>query len=146
MGDIPGSVLRECLKSGRYSLFDENRVLQERSDKKQRAKWAKEATSQSESRSSSEINHAASLEDSWELGPKGQVVRIHNVPRWKRFSPIGVPGCPVDIRNFGVERMTVANFESGDQWTEKDFWPGTRGYAPLHAPWTGKTKFEVRGM
>ena len=30
--------LRECLKSGQYCLFDENRVLQERSDKRQRAK------------------------------------------------------------------------------------------------------------
>ncbi|CAL1129202.1 unnamed protein product [Cladocopium goreaui] len=44
---MDASVLRQCLKSGRYSLFDENRVLQQRSDKRQRLKWAKEVTSKS---------------------------------------------------------------------------------------------------
>ena len=140
---MDSSVLRECLKSGRYSLFDENRVLQERSDKKQRAKWAKEATSDS---GPSAANHTTCLEDSWELKKQGQVVRIHHVPRWKRFSPIGVPGCPVDIRNLGVERTTFARFESGETWNEKGFWPGTRGHASLPALWTGKTTFEVRGV
>jgi hypothetical protein len=140
---MDSSVLRECLKSGRYSLFDENRVLQERSDKKQRAKWAKEATSDP---GPSVANHTSVLEDSWELNKHGQVVRIHHVPRWKRFSPIGVPGCPVDIRNLVVERTTFARFESGETWNEKDFWPGTRGHASLPALWTGKTTFEVRGV
>ena len=61
------------------------------------------------------------------------------------FSPIGVPGCPVDIRNLGVERATFAKFSSGETWLEKDFWPGTRGYTALDRPWTGKTIFEVSG-
>ena len=42
---MDASVLRQCLKSGRYSLFDEDRILQQRSDKRQRLKWAKEVTS-----------------------------------------------------------------------------------------------------
>ena len=91
-------------------------------------------------------NHTSVLEDSWELNKHGQVVRTHHVPRWKRFSPIGVPGCPVDIRNLGVERTTFARFESGETWNEKGFWPGTRGHASLPALWTGKTTFEVRGV
>ena len=133
--------LRECLKSGRYCLFDENRVLQERSDKRQKAKWIKEATTSAEP-----IHFSKNVEDTWERNHKGQVVRIHHVPRRARFSPIGVPGCPVDIRNLGVERITCAEFSSGETWMEKDFWPGTRGHSVLDQPWTGKTIFEVRGM
>jgi hypothetical protein len=143
---MDSSSLRDCLRSGRYCLFDENRVLQERSDKRQRAKWMKEATTSSETSSVEDIHFNFGLEDTWEKNDKGQVVRIHNMPRRTRFSPIGVPGCPVDIRNLGVERATFAKFSSGETWFEKDFWPGTRGYTALDRPWTGKTIFEVQGM
>ena len=143
---MDSSSLRDCLRSGRYCLFDENRVLQERSDKRQRAKWMKEATTSIETSSTEDIHFNFGVEDTWEKNDKGQVVRIHNMPRRTRFSPIGVPGCPVDIRNLGVERATFAKFSSGETWCEKDFWPGTRGYTALDRPWTGKTIFEVQGM
>ena len=139
---MDSSSLTYCLRSGRYCLFDENRVLQERSDKRQRAKWMKEATTSIETSSPEDAHFNFGVEDTWEKNDKGQVVR----PRRTRFSPIGVPGCPVDIRNLGVERTTFAKFSSGETWCEKDFWPGTRGYTALDRPWTGKTIFEVQGM
>ena len=108
----------------------------------------KEATTTAKKPRFEDIHHSTGMEDTWDMNSKGQVVRFHNVPRWTRFSPIGVPGCPVDIRNLGVERATFAKFSSGETWHEQDFWPGTRGYgyAALDQPWTAKTIFEVRGM
>ena len=137
---MDSSSLTYCLRSGRYCLFDENRVLQERSDKRQRAKWMKEATTSIETSSPEDAHFNFGVEDTWEKNDKGQVVR----PRRTRFSPIGVPGCPVDIRNLGVERATFAKFSSGETWSEKDFWPGTRGYTALDQPWTGKKKLKFR--
>ena len=136
---MDGSVLRECLRSGRYALFDEGRILQQRSDKKQRIKWAKEVTTDSVA------NTATDIKDTWEVDGHGQVIRIHHVPRRKMFSPIGVPDCPVDIRELGVQRITVAVSSSGKSWNERDFWPGTRGHAATSESWTGKTVFQCKG-
>lgn len=136
---MDGSVLRECLRSGRYALFDEGRILQQRSDKKQRIKWAKEVTTDSV------VNTATDLKDTWEVDGHGQVIRIHHVPRRKMFSPIGVPDCPVDIRELGAQRITVAVSSSGKSWNERDFWPGTRGHAATSESWTGKTIFQCKG-
>ena len=41
---MDSSVLRECLRTGRYSLFDEGLVLKQRADGRQRLKWIKEQT------------------------------------------------------------------------------------------------------
>eukprot|EP00435_Cladocopium_sp_Y103_P018919 s1103_g4.t1 len=70
---MDASVLRQCLKSGRYSLFDEGRILQERSDKRQRLKWAKEATTQESGVESALKCTDQNLQDSWEHDSLGQV-------------------------------------------------------------------------
>ena len=139
---MDSTVLRECLRSGKYALYDEGRILQQRSDKKQRLKWAKEVMSET---SEVPTNSVVPLEDSWEVNSQGQVIRIHCVPRRRLFSPIGVVGCPVDIRELGVQRVTIGNASNGEQWNEKDFWPGSRGHAVTPFSWTGRTIFQIKG-
>ena len=39
---MDSSVLRECLRTGKYSLFDEDQVLKQRADGRQRLKWIRE--------------------------------------------------------------------------------------------------------
>ena len=146
---MDASVLRQCLKSGRYCLFDEGRILQERSDKRQRLKWAKEVTSTTSTNSGGETALKCtdlSVQDSWERDPSGQVVRIHRVPRLQLFSPIGVMDCPVDLRSLSLERVTHGCSADGHSWCSQDFWPGTRGHAKMSQLWTGKTIFRVRGV
>ena len=63
----------------------------------------------------------------------------------EKCSPIGVPDCPVDIRELGAQRITVAVSSSGKSWNERDFWPGTRGHAATSESWTGKTIFQCKG-
>ena len=41
---MDGEVLRRALQLGRYALFDENKVLQERADKRSRLKWVSEGS------------------------------------------------------------------------------------------------------
>ena len=139
---MDSTVLRECLRSGKYALYDEGRILQQRSDKKQRLKWAKEVTSEI---NEVPTNSVVPLEDAWEVNSQGQVIRIHHVPRRRLFSPIGVAGCPVDIRELGVQRVTIGNASNGEQWNEKDFWPGSRGHAVTPFSWTGRTIFQIKG-
>ena len=139
---MDATVLRECLRSGRYSLFDEGRILQQRSDKRQRLKWAKEVTSDDQVVAA---NSATEIADTWEVNDHGQVIRHHNVPRRRLFSPIGVPGCPVDIRALEVSRVTHGVFSTGERWSDKDFWPGSRGHAVMPDSWMGKTIFQTKG-
>lgn len=63
------------------------------------------------------------LSDSWEFCGD-QVIRIHQAPRNRLFSPIGVPECPVDIRRLIAERTTYGKDYDGKSWVEKDFWRG----------------------
>ena len=99
---MDSSVLRECLRTGRYSLFDEDLILKQRADGRQRLKWVKD---QKEPEDNSDPNltedsqpvmvseHFGS-QDFWKLGPGDMVRRIHVLPRTRRFVPIGVTGCP----------------------------------------------------
>ena len=38
---MDGGLLRECLREGKYALFDENQILKNRSDTKKRLSWYK---------------------------------------------------------------------------------------------------------
>ena len=106
----------------------------------------KEATTTAKKPQFEDIHLITGMEDTWEMNSgKGQVVRFHNVPCRTRFSPIQVPGCPWTSAIWGW-RVSFAKFSFGETWHEKDFWPGTRGYAALDQPWTGKTILEVTGM
>ena len=131
---MDASVLRECLRSGRCSLFGEGKILQQRSDKKQRLKWAKKVSASSPFLLSSSSNQYFSETDS-----KGQVIRVHRTLRSKLFSPIGVQDCPVDLQLLCLERVTEGRTTSGERICEKDFWPGTRGHYNLGCMWTGRT-------
>ena len=146
---MDSSVLRECLRTGRYSLFDEDQVLKQRADGRQRLKWIREQDQQAkqkteilEGTAKDESNLAVSFsvtepQDFWRSGPGNQVRRIHVQPRINRFVPIGVTGCPVDIRGLSASRETRVM----DGRSFRDFWTGTRGAAPLDTVWTGETVF-----
>jgi hypothetical protein len=142
---MDSSVLRECLRTGRYSLFDEGLVLKQRADGRQRLKWIKEQTPTeeqsdpvlTENSQSVMVSEHFESQDFWKVGPGDQVRRIHVQPRTRRFVPIGVTGCPCDLRDLSACRETrVTNGR-----IEKDFWPGTRGAAPMNTSWTGETIF-----
>ena len=99
------SKLRECLRTGQYSLFDEQMVLKQRSDRRQRLSWVKQQNSQPEDKKESEtcLQNSHEPGDFWKLDrKKGWLDRIHRNPRWVRFTPIGVMGCPVSIDEIGV--------------------------------------------
>lgn len=66
--------------------------------------------------------------------------RIHVIPRTSRFVPIGVTGCPVNIKDLRAIRETrVKGWKN-----ERDFWTGSRGEAPLAFFWTGETIFHKK--
>ena len=128
------TTLRMCLKTGRYCLYDEKKVWQERADRKQRSRWL------------SSMNESAcvakAVEDHWDVSVPGQVIRVHVVPRSRLFTPIGVD-CPVDLRQLGLYRKTERLLMSGQRVSDSDFWPGARGSATLTPSWTGRTIFEI---
>ena len=132
------SALRQCLRSGRYSLFDEGRILQQRSDKKQRLKWAKEVTASPVLLSSSDC------QDFWETDSKGQVIRVHRTPRNKLFSPIGVQDCPVDLRLLNLERVTEGRTTTGEGSVKRIF--GLAPVVTLTLAACGRTSFRIRGV
>ena len=45
---MKGTLLRQCLEEGRYSLYDETAALKERSDRRNRLAWLRESTKQRE--------------------------------------------------------------------------------------------------
>ena len=132
---MDASTLRSCLASGKYKLFDENLVLQQRADRKQRVKWAKEATQA--------CSLATHIEDYWDLTVPGKAIRVHVRARQRLFSPVGVMDSPGGLQSFGMERLT--EFHQGSKkWTATDFWPGSRGNLPTPYSWTGRTIFSMR--
>ena len=139
---MDSSVLRECLRTGKYSLFDEDQVLKQRADGRQRLKWIREH--QNGTTETSEVLNDAEQEqaclyvqktepkDFWCLGkasaanPCGSKNSI--------FVPIGVTDCPVSIKCLSACRETRVK---GGR-VERDF---TRGAARFPSPWTGETIF-----
>jgi hypothetical protein len=149
---MDASILRQCLASGKYSLFDEDEILKKRADNRQRLLWVKsngkndvEPASQGASEKNIEESchlHVQSSEksepqDFWQVGSGGTIIRVHVVPRINRFVPIGVTGCPVNIKDLRAIRETrVKGWKS-----ERDYWTGSRGAAPFDFVWTGETVF-----
>ena len=109
---MDASTLRACLANGRYCLFDENRVLQERSDRRQRLKWAKEATSQQPQTAHVSMSEA---QDYWDESSPGKLIRVHVKPRDRMFTPIGVVDCPVLLVNLRGDRCTHVIDASGQR-------------------------------
>eukprot|EP00435_Cladocopium_sp_Y103_P042096 s835_g11.t1 len=149
---MDASILRQCLASGKYSLLDEDEVLKSRADSRQRLLWVKSQNKDSPEETPAGVSkqdqepalamdvqsfQSAEPRDFWQIGPGDTVKRIHVVPRTHRFVPIGVPGCPVNIKELRAIRETrVSGWK-----TERDFWTGSRGAAPLEFSWTGETIF-----
>ena len=150
---MEATALRQCLISGRYSLFDEKEILKSRADNRQRLQWIKDQ-SQQESNVSTPGNEEATAEtsfkvdvqakekphDFWQTGPGEQIRRIHVIPRKNRFVPIGVTGCPVGIQELRAIRETRVR----NGTVERDFWTGSRGAAPMSEFWTGETIFHKK--
>ena len=138
-------VLRECLRTGKYSLQDEQGLLKERADKRQRLKWIKSLATEEPQKVSEQVEDVQTAEnievqDFWKRGPMGEITRVHRRPRLMRFTPIGDPSCPVDLRELSVER-TTKRYGHG---TERDFWVGTRAMESYPQEWVGETTFYLR--
>ena len=118
---IDASILRQ-LVTGRYSLFDEQEVLKTRADNRQRLQRIKsqgrppkqkhnETTSPAaikvpETCVNVQIEANSAPEDFWKIGPGDAIHRICDKPRYQRFVPVGVTGCPVGIKCLGTGRET----------------------------------------
>ena len=137
---MDASVLRECLKSGKYALFDESRVLQARSDKRHKQKWLQTATGAQETCLLSEV------QDFWDTSQPGLVVRVHQIPRTRLFAPIGVLDCPCALGELCLERETCGKTESGRVWRHTDFWPGMTAFSEQPEAWVGKTIFKRKDL
>ena len=149
---MDASILRQCLASGKYSLFDEDEILKKRADNRQRLLWVKsngknDVVPASQGASEKNIEESCHLhvqsseksepQDFWQVGSGGTIIRVHVVPRINRFVPIGVVGCPVNIKDLRAIRETrVKGWKS-----ERDYWTGSRGAAPFDFVWTGETVF-----
>ena len=141
---MDSEILRECLRTGMYSLRDEEHVLKERLDKRQRVSWVKdqaklaENTTCGDMESANQVNDIKfpSMHDFWTWRDSHELVRVHQKPRVVKFTPIGITDCPVDLRKLSAQRVT--NF--GNR-TETDFWVGTRAFQRQERPWTGTTSF-----
>ncbi|CAL1151001.1 unnamed protein product [Cladocopium goreaui] len=120
---------------------------------------------ETESMPDAEIKSAlvtALSKDKWELSDDGQwLVRRHHLPRRQLFSPLEVPGLPVQAQRLGSERHTryryVNYMSSFDQksvdvmskdpnetphsWS--DTWRGNGLETAMHCDWTGSTWFRV---
>ena len=146
---MDAGVLRECIRSGRYSLQDENRVLQSRADHRKRLAWIKghgnpdsagpvPAELAMTTTGVADRNSKGALHDFWTFGQKGELVKVHQVPRTARFTPIGDISCPVDLRRFQPVRITCRD---GETRSEQDFWTGNQHSGGATSPWTGRTIF-----
>ena len=133
-------MLRECLKSDKYALFDESRVLQARSDKRHKQKWLQTATGAQETCLLSEV------QDFWDTSQPGLVVRVHQIPRTRLFAPIGVLDCPCALGELCLERETCGKTESGRVWRHTDFWPGMTAFSEQPEAWVGKTIFKRKDL
>lgn len=148
---MDGSALRTCLETGRYSLQDEARLLQHRADQRQRLAWIKghgekrtvsAPTADSSSPAVQPFLAATALQDFWTEGSKGEIIKVHRVPRTIKFTPIGDVSCPVALREFGPDRVTIRD---GVHGSDRDYWaanPHTQ--RTLETPWTGRTIFSRR--
>ena len=135
------------MKTGRYALQDEDHVLKNRSDHRQRLDWVKrqavvEPPVEAEScQVASCANPAQSLHDFWTWGKDGELIRVHQRPRELKFTPIGIVDCPVDLKCLDSRRVT----QIGKNRVEHDFWVGTCAAKNVGFSWTGTTTFYVKG-
>ena len=138
---MDSSRLRECLRTGKYALYDEGMILRQRADKRKQLQWLK-----AEPQSSVEpcLYGKHEHNDFWRVDQeKGYLERVHRCPRRERFTPIGVSECPVDFKNIGVQRTTFANLSSGKRCVASDIWVGEQAYTREPEYWTGITRFEL---
>ena len=143
---MDSEALRECLRSGVYSLRDEEHVLKERLDRRQRVNWVKEQakavdtsnnnTAEAESANQVDAVKSPSVHDFWMWRGNNELVRVHQKPRLVKFTPIGITDCPVDLRKLSARRVT--NF--GNR-AETDYWVGTRAFQKFERAWTETTSF-----
>ena len=86
----------------------------------------------------------ASSSDFWRLDrERGYVERVHRVPRWESFTPVGVSECPVEFREIGVKRSTIAELASGKKSIHHDIWVGEKAHSRESKMWTGVTRFKL---
>ena len=148
---MDASRLREFLKNGRYSLFDEQMVLKEGSPRRKRVQWLKE--SEDTTSKAPDTVQKTAFEVSLYSGQedvdycrvdhnKGYLEHVQRKPRWKRFTPIGVPNCPVAFQEIGVDRTTIADLASGRKSVQKDIWVGEDAFRSEIEAWTGITRFK----
>ena len=139
---MDASRLRECLRTGKYSLFDEGMFLKQGSDKRKQLKWVKgdksDAVTPEQHFQSSSVQF-----DYWKLDrAKGYLDRVHVQPRKVRFTPIGVSECPVGFGEIGVKRITHKTESSPLKFSViADHWVGQGAYQDEGHEWTGFTRF-----
>ena len=133
--------LRECLRTGWYSLFDEGRVLKERSDNRKQLQWVKQSNEASNKADCLNSQHARA--DFWSLNSSKAILdRVHVVPRRVRFTPVGVGECPVGLGDLEPLRTTIATAsDSGKRFSSTDTWVGQDARRSEVQEWTGLTRF-----
>ena len=143
---MDASVLRECLKTGSYSLQDESRLLKDRADKRQRLQWVREnGKKSSDPNAESALLHTAresKMHDFWKVDGSS-VIRVHVVPRLSRYTPVGSCDCPVDLRELGPTRRTVTDMGV----SAVDYWAANENHrSPMTQSWTGRTIFSRHSL
>ena len=143
---MDSSVLRECLRTGRYTLRDEEFLLKERLSARERLKWMKQHRQAKDDKGFEDamlVKQSGTVQhdcDFWRRGPKGEVIRVHVVPRYQLYTPVGSEDCPVDLRKLEMYRDTL--LKGGG--VERDYWTGTTAHKRKPFPWCGETVFRIK--
>ena len=141
---MDSSVLRECLRTaGRYDLRDETFLFKERLSARERLKWVKQHRPENDPpkdeiammmNESGKYKHES---DFWRKGDHGDIIRMHVVPRFQLFTPVGSMDCPVELKKLEAYRGTFREGGTG----ERDYWTGTNAHRRTTFPWIGETVF-----
>ena len=138
---MDSSVLRECLRTGRCVLRDEEHTLKERLTSRERLRLITQhrispAQSTEEALIADQSGKTDQTFDFWKRGKHGEVIRVHVKPRFQLFTSVGVFHFPFDLRELEVHRDTFQNGGAGER---SFFWVGTCAHRRTHSPWTGET-------
>jgi hypothetical protein len=127
---MEGHVLREALRIGKFRLVDEEAILKEKSDKRQRIRWLNQVPSESQWSFNKQLS-------AWTF--------VHTQQRLLLFSPLDVPGGPAEAVLDNI-RDTVIYFNSGKTDIIRDNWRDPEEtHRALHDVWHGETTFYLRG-
>ena len=81
--------------------------------------------------------------DHWEIRD-GWLIRHHQEPRYRLFTPTDLSHCPIPVNQLIDERVTSGRFHQQHPWQTSDRWRATiEAHQCMPLFWTEQTKFKI---